>query len=215
MRSFTLLMVIVIGLMAGPAGAVPTIVDGTSNTILIGETLPPPNQGTIPPWIGGSLITPGNSLFLIGDGSVRFLNTTYGPEGGNTGGLSDPAKGLSGIYAPWNSLLGVFTGDTLDPNATPATLDFLTPASRSFTRLQPDLQQRFFIGDGTSNTIQLQEFAVPQGATRLYYGVMDSGTWGNEGWFNVDAQPAPVPPSLMLFGSGLLGLAGWRRFRKS
>jgi hypothetical protein len=28
-------------------------------------------------------------------------------------------------------------------------------------------------------------------------------------------SPVPVPPSVLLLGSGLLGLAGWRRFRKS
>jgi hypothetical protein len=43
-------------------------------------------------------------------------------------------------------------------------------------------------------------------------------------WFHGDAQitlafamgpaPAPLPPGLLLLGSGLLGLAGWRRFRK-
>jgi hypothetical protein len=28
-------------------------------------------------------------------------------------------------------------------------------------------------------------------------------------------NPVPVPPAVVLFGSGLLGLAGWRRFRKN
>ena len=32
---------------------------------------------------------------------------------------------------------------------------------------------------------------------------------------NFTAQPVPVPPSLLLLSSGLLGLVGWRRFRKS
>ncbi len=41
-------------------------------------------------------------------------------------------------------------------------------------------------------------------------------------WQEIDAvqlsgstSSAPVPPTLLLLGSGLVGLAGWRRFRKS
>jgi hypothetical protein len=30
----------------------------------------------------------------------------------------------------------------------------------------------------------------------------------------VQLNPVPLPPSFLLLGSGLLGLAGWRRFRK-
>ncbi|MFA5183768.1 MAG: PEP-CTERM sorting domain-containing protein [Syntrophales bacterium] len=32
---------------------------------------------------------------------------------------------------------------------------------------------------------------------------------------NLDAAPVPLPSTPLLLGSGLLGLAGWRRFRKS
>jgi hypothetical protein len=32
---------------------------------------------------------------------------------------------------------------------------------------------------------------------------------------SLDATAVPLPPGLLLLGSGLLGLAGWRRFRKS
>jgi len=33
--------------------------------------------------------------------------------------------------------------------------------------------------------------------------------------FSVNANPVPIPGSVLLMGSGLLGLVGWRRFRKS
>jgi len=32
--------------------------------------------------------------------------------------------------------------------------------------------------------------------------------------FSVNANPVPIPGSVLLMGSGLLGLVGWRRFRK-
>jgi len=51
------------------------------------------------------------------------------------------------------------------------------------------------------------------------------GTWNNYGPASAslvngylvewNTNPVPLPPRLLLFGSGLLGLAGWRRFRKS
>ena len=71
------------------------------------------------------------------------------------------------------------------------------------------------IVDGTANTIVFQEFIVPTGATRLYLGIMDLDTWSsnNSGFFKVDVQVVPLPPSFLLLGSGLLGLASWRRFR--
>jgi hypothetical protein len=34
-------------------------------------------------------------------------------------------------------------------------------------------------------------------------------------YFGFFLEPVPIPPTVLLLGSGLLGLAGWRRFRKS
>jgi len=33
--------------------------------------------------------------------------------------------------------------------------------------------------------------------------------------FSANVRPVPLPPTALLLGTGLLGLAGWRRFRKS
>jgi hypothetical protein len=34
-------------------------------------------------------------------------------------------------------------------------------------------------------------------------------------FYRVDTTPVPLPPSVYLFGSGLVGLIGLRRFRRS
>jgi hypothetical protein len=45
------------------------------------------------------------------------------------------------------------------------------------------------------------------------------GTWTidttNPMMMKVEATTVPLPPTMLLLGSGLLGLVGWRRFRKS
>ncbi len=53
------------------------------------------------------------------------------------------------------------------------------------------------------------------------------GTWNHAYWvtdgtdgynvrgiIEITTNPVPLPPTMLLLGSGLLGLAGWRRFRK-
>ncbi len=52
--------------------------------------------------------------------------------------------------------------------------------------------------------------------------VMPESEGGGDWWYHGDAQitlamamgPAPLPPTVLLLGSGLVGLIGWRRFRK-
>jgi hypothetical protein len=55
-------------------------------------------------------------------------------------------------------------------------------------------------------------FLLPAGGHSLHFNLIDTVGEG-AGYFRTDA--VPVPPTLILLGSGLLGLAGWRRFRKS
>lgn len=128
---------------------------------------------------------------------LKFRNTT-GTTGdtssGNTYGLDgDPTRttikqasvnGINSTTAPLNALVGIFLNDNA-PNTTAAaaTLDFSSTSSRNFTTLSPGLKQVFFIGDGVNSDNYLQDFTVPNGATRLFLGVMDENAfwWDNVG----------------------------------
>jgi hypothetical protein len=82
---------------------------------------------------------------------------------------------------------------------------------------------------GSNECLYVDELFVGAGSTlnlnHLHLWLKDYGlVTATDDWVNghgriVDdliPQPAvPVPPSVLLLGSGLLGLAGWRRFRKS
>jgi hypothetical protein len=58
----------------------------------------------------------------------------------------------------------------------------------------------------TSTPFYTQFSAVGLGIGNLTFTSMDYATFS--------ASTVPLPPSALLLGSGLLGLAGWRRFRK-
>ena len=53
----------------------------------------------------------------------------------------------------------------------------------------------------------------------LYTGGVSTGGNYNDFYAQLyveplNVEPVPIPPAVLLFGSGLLGLAGWRRFKK-
>jgi hypothetical protein len=80
--------------------------------------------------------------------------------------------GKSDISAPFNSLVGVFLGDSL--GTAPEALNFSSSAN-----LSPKLGQVFFVGDGLDASKVAQGFKIPAGTKRLYLGIMDSYEWNN------------------------------------
>jgi hypothetical protein len=105
--------------------------------------------------------------------------TCSGPNG--TTVLSRHIKGtengISDIFAPMDSLVGVFLSDEPpDRSRAPPSLDF---HRRSFKTFSPKLKQVFFIGDGQTASGDPRRYLVPPKATRLYLGVMDAYEWNN------------------------------------
>ena len=124
---------------------------------------------------GGTVISITSATGSVTHGPLGGCCQTTGPEGGTPfAHMIGAQNGISNIIAPINALIGVFLGpDVPNGSAAPAALDFSSPASREYTTLSPLLKQVFFIGDGKTSGLQVQQIIAPAGATRLFLGTMD------------------------------------------
>ncbi len=125
------------------------------------------------------------------------------PDGSSTAiaqHLAGSENGLSNVSAPYDSLLGVFLGSTSPSgSAAPGPLDFSQQFQRDYVRLAPQLRQIFFIGDGFTTQGAIGRVLVPDGATRLFLGTMDSHGWGNNGGeFQVIISTEPSAPRVAM-----------------
>ncbi len=190
--------------MLVPGATVNPTVPATSNPFLSGQpagvSASNPNPHNNPDYAYGTAGKPNSSpvqalLPLSGGRPMTF----DGVNGGATNDFNDPNRytadgnvgwivnnyngaehGISDLVAPINSLIAVFINDNAPgSNSAPSTLDFSNAASRDFTSLSPNLNQLFFIGDGRNSSGEVQQFVVPQGATRLFIGIMDGFEWNN------------------------------------
>lgn len=101
-------------------------------------------------------------------------------------------------------LMGVFLGDSL-PAVAPDPLDFRN--AEDFERVDPELGQLFWVGDGKTGTLvgTLQEFGIPDGATRIALGFLDPDHGDNSGGLLATFEIVPEPAGAAL---GLTTLAG-------
>lgn len=182
-------------------------------------------DGILPPGLGIPLGAVSMSLPEV-TGLVRAHPVLRwgGPDGNSTtayGTDINSYEGISGILHPRTlPLLGVFLTDAEPEGAAPARLDYYSIGD-SFATFSPALGQSFFIGDGWAGGEVLQEFMIPEGATRLYLGLADAGYFtgdpgayaDNEGAFSADVRfnVVPAPGAAALLGLG--GLMGIRRRR--
>jgi hypothetical protein len=132
-----------------------------------------------------------------------------GRPGVITGKSGGAENGIASTTAQISSLFGVFLDDTqpsLSP--TPAALDFSGPGGMDFLTLSPILKQPFFIGNGLTSGLAVQEFVIPAGATRLFLGTLDGFEWNNNGGsLDVSISAVPEPSTFVLVGLGVSGIA--------
>ncbi|MFO1484723.1 MAG: LamG-like jellyroll fold domain-containing protein [Verrucomicrobiaceae bacterium] len=140
----------------------------------------PTQGGSLPPSINVTGLDGSKVTFPQIAGVINTFADVHGPDGAHTAGRSCDLTSVGGISGYLNgnntpALVGVFL-DESQPASAPERLDFSAGApalGENFTTLTPALGQVFFIGDGLTSGGIAQQFIVPAGATRLFFGVPD------------------------------------------
>jgi hypothetical protein len=165
----------------------------------------------------------GTASFCVGGACA-----TPSPDGPAIGGTNLTSAGsISGILAPTSGFLaGVFLGPSL-PAGAPPSMDFNT-ITTDFLSIAPLLGHTFFIGDGRTSLNVMQQFLIPDGATRLYLGVADGFNFfgppdfyeDNAGGYTANYSVSgaitavPEPASFILTATGLGVLLVMNRRRR-
>lgn len=196
------------------AGTLNTLVKvpGTSDPWLAGM----PDGSTASDYFGNKDIAPEQSPVEVklsfSPGSVFTFNVSGSVNNFSSSPVSTPdglvnliyshyagaENGISNIFSPINSLVGVFLGvDQPNFSSAPSALDFSSSSSRNYLSLNPELKQVFFIGDGLTNSGVEQKVVAPSGSTRLFLGTMDGAGWYNNfGSYGVEVTTNSVTKSV-------------------
>lgn len=212
---------IAIAVCAGGAYGVEVVVGGQCNIFGAGYAVPPSPDG------GGGGILP--VLIQVGGYSGGFVELPsvtglvsagsgfplHGGDGGTSAsGTTDVLSwgGISGLIHANRTLFltGVFLGPGSASDPAPPRLDVTN--ANSAQQFAPLIAQTFFLGDGRDALNEMQRFSIPDGATRLYLGFVDSFDFGNptnapghygDNWGSLSVTVNVVPTP----GSGFIGFA--------
>lgn len=138
-------------------------------------------QETFPP---GYRITPGAEFHFTASGMINYyggeLQYGYPPDGEPNGNLAfiESFGGISAYEGPAGALAGVFLTDAIPLEPAPEKIRFTPDAlGVEFARLEPQVGQVFFIGDGRNGSGAQQAFIAPANATRLFVGLVDGASF--------------------------------------
>jgi hypothetical protein len=129
-------------------------------------------------------------------------------NGATTTGTFDGGAGTN-VSLPWNAKYY----NTAQSGWDQPRVELASPDQEGF---DPNLAEIGFTtnsADSAEPTISHFSYRLDSYLTSFYYELQDSRKSDSNEW-KTDTATVPLPPTLLFFGSGLLGLVGWRRFRK-
>jgi hypothetical protein len=185
-----------------PAGAatVTLTVSGTASPWLAGmpagtrDAYDPATVTSTAAVLAGLTLQPGAAIYVSASGSaaVSPISGSTGPDGSSIDIVTHVTQnGIAAMTGPAPGLGAVFlTAASPDQSAAPAGTTF-SGSGLNYSSTSPLSKQVFFVGNGVNETTGLgQRIVAPAEATRLYFGIIDTGTWNNTGGYSVTVSTA-------------------------